>query len=144
MEPEILRLHLASSLYCIPLEEPGPFDFPAETDSDSGEEKVFCFELDVVQRTVFEPDKNKLLGNVVFGGSSTGAGEKKTGIPKGDYLFAQKRKILNKDEIISLAAEIQQEGLWQRLVPGEKLYLRYLYEDGSRVTQLFRPYEESV
>jgi hypothetical protein len=61
-------------------------------------------------------------------------------LPRGDYLFAQIRQVLNREEIVSMAVEIQKEGLWQRLKPGKRLYLRFLVEDGSFVTQLFRPF----
>ena len=142
METEILRLHLASPLFFVP-GGPGPFDFPVEPVSDTGagsdtavaEERIFCFKLDEDEHLSFEPNKDKLLTRPVNGNDSD-----ETEIPKGDYLFAQKKKILNREEIISLAVEIQQEGLWQRLAPGVKLYLRFLYEDGNWVTQLFRPY----
>lgn len=36
--------------------------------------------------------------------------------------------------------ELQKEGLWQRLELENRYYLRYLSEDGSEITQLFRPY----
>jgi hypothetical protein len=39
-----------------------------------------------------------------------------------------------------MAIEQQKDGLWERLKPGNRLYLRILSEDGSPVTQLFRPY----
>ena len=110
---------------------------------------LFCFELDKGQYLSFEPDKEKLLGNLVFGGKAAGAVIEKqtTGgtlrqLPQNSYLFVQKREILSEEDIIGLAIEIQQEGLWQRLLPEQTLYLRYLYEDGRGVTQLFRPYRE--
>jgi len=59
-------------------------------------------------------------------------------IPSGAYLFTQKREVLSREEIIRLAVELQMEALWQRLKPDRQLYLRYVYEDGSWVTQLFR------
>jgi len=141
METEILLLHLASPIYCVPMEGLVPFDCPTEPGSGPGEEKIFCFELNEAQRLAFEPDKNKLFGNLIFSGAAAN-GEGKTEIPAGDYLFTQKRETLNREEIISLAVEIQQEGLWRRLVPGERLFLRFLHEDGSWVTQLLRPYIE--
>jgi len=139
METGISRLHLLSPLCCVPLEKGEPFDF--RPDSVAGEERVFCFELEETQRLSFEPDKDKLPGSLVFRGITASAGGKEI-ISIGDYLFAQKRKILSRKEIITLAVEIQQEALWQRLIPGNNLYLRYLFEDNSWVTQLFRPYRE--
>jgi len=128
-----------SPVYVAPSGNPRPFESPPE---NTEEEKVFCFELDAGERLAFEPDQNKLLGELVFGGEAAASG--KAEIPKGNYLFAQQRKFLSKDEIIGMAADIQMEGLWQRLKPGETLYLRYLFEDGSWVTQLFRPYKRTA
>ena len=128
----IMRLNLLSPIHFSHGDRLDPFN-PGLGDG----EKLFCFDLDETQNLSFEPDKARLLGNQVFGGANRE-------LPKGDYLFAQEREILSREEIISLAAEIQQEGLWQRLIPGKRLYLRYLYEDGSWVTQLYRPYTESM
>ena len=129
---------------------------PMEVTGAPGEERLFCFELDEREAGSFEPDKNGLLARLVFGGAAAGcepgwapggdpggtkgAEETQPELPRGKYLFAQKREILSRDDIITMAVEIQQEGLWQRLEPGKTLYLRYLFEDGSFVTQLFRPY----
>jgi len=166
MEADIFHLNLISPIFVLPMENLDPFTSPiggnggdkcAAIGSCSGAEKVFCFKLDEAEYLAFEPDQAKLLGtlpeSLVFGGiSSAGeegaaAGKEKTAgkttaaeIPKGNYLFAQKRKILSKEEIIEMAVEIQMEGLWQRHKPGRFLYLRYLFEDGSWVTQLYRPF----
>jgi len=140
----ILRLNLASPLRYLPLENLDPFAYKTEDG-----ETLFCFELDVSERLRFEPDRNTFLGALVFGGQATEsrAGEPKAErcfleLPCGFYLFSQKRELLNREDIITMAIEIQAEGLWQRLKPGVELYLRYLFEDGSMVTQLFRPYTE--
>ena len=154
METQIFRLHLVFPIYYIHENEPEPFIRRAEGNSGNAEdarnkEKIFCFELDESQYLNIEPDREKLLGTLLSGGEarlsggkafSGEAGQKQGEIPQGNYLFAQKRELLNRDEIIALAVEIQQEGLWQRLTPGKALYLRYLYEDGSDVTQLYRPF----
>ena len=153
METEIFHLNLISPIYVAPVEKPNPFKSPAEGGgNNTGAERVFCFELDAAEGLAFEPDQDKLLCNLVFGGEAVDTGEAGPGgdaaagvqgkaeIPQGKYLFAQKRRVLGKEEIIAMAVEIQTEGLWQRLKPGENLYLRYLFEDGSWVTQLFRPY----
>ena len=122
-----------------------PFDIREEAEKDTIVEKLFCFEIDESQYLSFEPERTKLLEKLVFSGVSIEMETDKPKkasleLPKGNYLFAQKREILSREEIISLAVEIQLEALWQRLKPDKKLYLRYLYEDGSWVTQLFRPY----
>jgi len=182
VETDIFNLNLVNPLFVIPDKNLEPFPVPQEgsgtiscpkeglgavygAGANLNAERIFCFELDAAEYLAFEPDRNRLLGSLVFGGIS-GAGEGsaelmaaelaaagkvaaglaiaeaaagKAQIPKGRYLFAQKKEILCKEEIISLAIEIQKEALWQRLKAGRNLYLRYLFEDGSRVTQLFRP-----
>jgi len=132
METDITRLSLLSPLYFVPGQLNEPFNY-----REGSGEKLFCFDLDEEQYLLFEPDKEKLLGKISF------SGETPPELPMGKYLFAQKREILSRKAIIDLAAEIQQEALWQRFLPAKKLYLRYLYEDSQCVTQLFRPYNEN-
>jgi hypothetical protein len=59
-------------------------------------------------------------------------------LPAGNYFFAQVREILDEKGSSELAAEVQKEALWERRKLGTKIYLRYLYEHGSPVTQIFR------
>ena len=141
---DIRHLNLTSPIYYQSLANTDPFDYKAENG-----ESIFCFELNEAQRLSFEPDKNALLGPLAFCGKAAGncsppdKSKETEGafleLPAGHYLFAQKREFLNREDIITMALEIQVEGLWQRLKPGERLWLRYLFEDGSIVTQLFRP-----
>jgi len=146
MKIEISRLKLLSSLCYVYEKDTDPFAYREE----SGE-MLFCFELNEVHYRNFEPDKTELLGNRIFGAKAAAqakegkaeAGQTLRELPQGDYLFAQKREILSREDIIDIAVEIQSEGLWQRLLLGEKLFLRYLFEDGRFVTQLFRPYSEA-
>ena len=140
MKIEIFHLNLNSPLYVRLAEELLPFE---KAVTDTGAEKIFCFELNEGECLAFEPEPGRLLGRLIFSGEAT-PGEGTEQIPKGNYLFAQRREFLGKDEIIAMAAEIQAEGLWQRLKPGKNLYLRYLFEDGSWVTQLFRPYKRTA
>ena len=198
MKMEIFNFNLISSLFFHPVDLPRPFGledamaYGEEIDSVSGEEKLFCFELDESQYLCIEPDKKKLIGNLIFYGKTTGLSGKtkeahgkingkfdgkadgeargKTGedadgkddtlyagkaeaaestgggkpleLPRGNYFFAQKRGKVIPDDILTMAAEIQQEVLWQRFQPEKRLYLRYLFEDGCLVTQLLRPYKE--
>ena len=135
MEIHILRLF--APIYYLPAAGSDPFDYGK---TGSGAEKLFCFALDETEALNFEPDKTKFPGSLIFSGDAAGEVETTLELPGGNYLFAQERKILNRDEIISMAVEIQLEGLWQRRVPGKTLYLRYLFEDGRFVTQLFRPF----
>jgi hypothetical protein len=144
MKTEIIRLNLVSPLYYVRETGADPF-----VPSEEGGEYLFCFELEPSLVLEFEPDPAAFPGSLVFGGKAVhpaGAadctqGEKLT-LPAGNYLFFQARDILGKEEIAEMAVEIQQEGLWQRLKPGTRVYLRRLFEDRRGVTQLFRPYRE--
>jgi len=148
MKFDILHLNLLSSLYYIPrgnspAETLDPFD-SHDIITRRGRETLFCFELDETECESFNPGKEKLFGHLVFCGEAAGEPAEKEPaalleLPQGKYLFSQKRELLNREQIVSMAVEIQQEGLWQRLKPGRRLYLRYLFEDGKWVTQLFRP-----
>jgi len=141
MEIIISKLNLISPLFYIPVDGEDPFNCRLGVEDAPEAEKIFCFELDEEEQGKIEPDKTKLLGKLVLSGRAAGeVGEMFWKIPAGEYLFSQKREILNQEEITSMAFEIQQEGLWQRLKPGKLLYLRYLFEDGGFVTQLLRPF----
>jgi len=152
MKTEISRLKLFSPLFYVPCPDSDPFGYRGISNGlREDDEKIFCFKLDETQAMEFEPDKTIFLGTLIFCGRNitdtvtdtvAGVGEARWELPPGDYLFSQKREILSRSDIIDMAVEIQQEGLWQKLQPGEKLYLRYLFEDGRDVTQLFRPYTE--
>jgi hypothetical protein len=142
---EINRLHLIAPLFYAREEGPGiePFGY---TQGSGG--RLFCFGLKSPR--AFECAGEHFLGALAAGGTALGADEagalpedKRLILPPGNYLFAQERQVLSREEIIAMALEIQQEGLWQRLIPGGRLFLRYLFEDGRGVTQVFRPYEES-
>ena len=132
----ILNLNLASPLFYTPDPGPDPFNCPEDG------ERLFCFELDENQSLSFTPIKEKLIKGLIFSGKAateTGKGSFHE-LPEGNYTFAQEKRLLNREEIIELSVEIQLESLWQRNKPGKQLFLRYLYEDGNWVTQLFRPY----
>jgi len=148
MKTEIFNLNLASPLYFVRIDDPKPFSRIDIGKGNPNLELLFCFELEEDQYRNFEPTLDNFFDNLLFGGMSTGdskansaeAGvEKPVELPAGEYLFSQKRELLSREEILTLAAEIQQEGLWQRHEPGKKFYLRYLFEDGKIVTQIFRP-----
>jgi hypothetical protein len=146
MRLDITRLCLVSPLFytlmsgCFRLEGKDPFSW-----SGGSEEELYCFELNPAQAQAFEPDGTSLLGPLLFAGRAVTEPEisdksEKIELPAGNYLFCQERNVLRRDEILEMAVELQQEGLWQRLECGERLYLRYLFEDGQGVTQVFRPY----
>ena len=142
-ETETIRLELRAPL--LYREDPGlvpwnpePEGLPPET-----EERLFCFALDAVQGRSIEPDPACFLGPLLVGGrSAAGAAEPAGGVelPSGRYLFAQQREALGREAFIETAVELQKDGLWERLKLEDRLYLRYLSEDGKRVTQVFRPY----
>jgi len=128
-----------------PVGEPPP---PGE----AGAEYLFCFELDPEQSRSIEPEPDNFLGRLVFSGRNdiNGQGDKespasKAGeLPAGLYLFTQRRRACRRgaagrEEFIAMAIEQQKDGLWERYKPGDRLFLRLLYEDGGPVTQLFRP-----
>ena len=106
------------------------------------EEFLLCFDLDPVQSRSIEPEPELLLGSLVFTGK-TGCSDdfqaQTVSLPAGMYLFLQCRSALSREEWLDLAIEQQKDGLWERHKPENRLYIRYLFEDGSPVTQLFRP-----
>jgi hypothetical protein len=106
-------------------------------------ERLFIFTLDPAESRSIEPDRTKLLGDLIFGGFAedpaySGA-ETRVELPAGGYFFAQTRSFLDKEACAGLAVEVQKDGLWERYALESRLYLRYLYEDGP-VTQVFRPW----
>jgi hypothetical protein len=139
---EIIRLNLVSPLYYIRDGGADPFSYHEEKG-----EMVFHFELEPNQCRSIEPDEGALLSALIAGGRAAGPDEPLSPgealvLPGGNYLFSQVREILSRLDIISLAADVQKEGLWQRLRSGKELYLRYPFEDGRGVTQVFRPYTD--
>jgi len=112
------------------------------------EEMLFCYEVNPVQGGSIEPDRERFLGRLLFIGEKSaetpsGEGEKTkeiVSLPQGDYLFMQCRcaAVLTPDEWLDLAIEQQKDGLWERNKPGNLLYVRFLFEDGAFVTQVFR------
>jgi hypothetical protein len=108
-------------------------------------EQLFCFAIDGGHSQSIEPDRERFLGPLLCAGQSaeSGAGRESVTLPAGHYLFVQKREALGREECIDMAIEQQKDGLWERLMPQARLYVRYLFEDGKPVTQLFRPYSHS-
>jgi hypothetical protein len=115
---------------------------------DSNSEMLLCYEVNPVQGGSIEPDRERFLGKLLFTGEkaaetpSRDAGKTKeiVSLPKGDYLFMQCRcaAVLTPDEWLDLAIEQQKDGLWERNKPLNLLYVRFLFEDGAFVTQVFR------
>ena len=122
-------------------EAPGLNPFERLHAGEASPELLFCFELDREQAERIDPQADRFLGELVFSGRE--GGERKTiQLSAGLYLFAQQRKTLNREECIAMAIEQQQDGLWERLRLENRLYIRLLFEDGSPVTQILRPYDK--
>jgi hypothetical protein len=131
----VLTLDLRSPLFYKPREALEPFGKPVEG------EFLFCFELNPSQYRCFEPEE-PYVGSLIFKGEAVSGTCPEADwfqLERGLYLFAQTREILTRDQWIDMAMEVQQEGLWRRLSPGPRLFLRYLREDGRAVTQAWRP-----
>ena len=139
------RLDLRAPLHYADAPNIPPFClFPGKERND-GEEAIFCFELNPEQANRIDPDPDHFLGELVFAGKNSGnenSAAQPLQLPAGQYLFAQQRRTLNRDECIAMAVEQHKDGLWERLKPENRLYIRFLFEDGSAVTQVFRPYVE--
>jgi hypothetical protein len=127
-----------------------PLVFPKIDDLSSefheNEEILLCYELNPTQSRSIEPDRELLLGSLVFAGRKTGDScklqEGTVELPEGNYLFTQRRSgqisPLNTDEWLDMAVEQQKDGLWERYKPENRLFVRFLFEDDSPVIQLFR------
>jgi hypothetical protein len=141
------RLELLAPLFYTPAADLDPF--PRGTGpwgAAEGREFLFCFDIDGPQGRSIEPEPPALLGPLRAAGfaeiaDSPGRPEGGLELPRGRYLFAQERTLLDREAVIRAAVEMQKDGLWERLCLENRLYLRYLREDGAVVTQLFRPYK---
>jgi hypothetical protein len=117
------------------------------------EEIILCYEVNPVQGSSIEPDRDYFLGKLLFIGQklpvSQNGGTDETErnnlvlLPQGNYLFTQccSEAVLSRDEWLDLAIEQQKDGLWERYKLLNLLYIRFLFEDGSFVTQVFRAVE---
>ena len=124
------------------------------------EEILLHYELDTVQSRSIEPVTEKLIVSLLFAGHlqsslqhsqpfSQHNFQQTVMLPAGEYLFSQYRSELpNQPEWLELskirdmAVEQQKDGLWERHKLKNQLYVRFLYEDGAFVTQIFRPIEK--
>ena len=114
------------------------------------EEILLCYDLNPAQSRSIEPDREFLLGTLVFAGRKNGDfsiqesqfQEGTVELPAGNYLFTQRRDAnfpaLDAEGWLDMAVEQQKDGLWERHKPENRLFVRFLFEDGSPVTQLFR------
>ena len=135
MKPKIILMNLLSPLLYIPVESS-----TLEYEPKDGE-KLFCFELEESEAQKFEPDKHHFPGSLIFVGKAPDMNEPAVlELKPGTYLFSQVREILNPRDIVDLAVEVHNEGLWQRLKLSKRLYIRFLFEDGRGVTQIWRAF----
>ncbi|MDR0323231.1 MAG: hypothetical protein LBI12_02140 [Treponema sp.] len=133
---QLMHLELRSSLFYSKIE-----DLPSEIHEN--EEFLVLYEIDSGQSRNIEPEKELFINSLIF----TGKKAKKAGdlsdellLPAGSYVFVQHRgAMLRREEWLEMAIELQKDCLWERYKPGKLLYIRFLFEDGKPVTQLFRP-----
>jgi hypothetical protein len=109
------------------------------------EEILLCFEVNPAQNRSIEPDPALFLGSPVFSGRKNAEKDAKTvSLPAGSYLFSQERQPQEEagepetPNWLDLAIEQHKDALWERHKPGNRLYVRFLFEDGGLVTQVFR------
>jgi hypothetical protein len=136
--PPIVRLDLRAPLLYTETPELNAFNCP----SSDALEFIFCFELDQEQAQSIEPQPEKFLGQQILSGKNDqnlNSGPKNMELPAGLYLFTQRRGLTSRKECITMAIEQQKDGLWEKIKLENRLFLRFLYEDNSPVTQLFRP-----
>jgi hypothetical protein len=106
----------------------------------AGEEWLFCFGINPAQARSIEPSAADYLGPLLLRGRAPpGEAADTAELPPGNYYFAQERALLDRGDTLFLALELQKEALWERRDPEDRLYLRYLAEDGAFVTQVWRP-----
>ncbi|MDR2730680.1 MAG: hypothetical protein LBB81_07275 [Treponema sp.] len=132
----MMNLDLRASLI---YEKSGEF----QANFNENEEYLICYKLDLTQAGSIEPQRELLLEKEVYIGKKTydraGQGKETVELATGLYLFTQLSEFLNQEEWLDLAIEQQKDGLWERNSLKNELFIRYLYEDGRIVTQLFRP-----
>lgn len=118
------------------------------SDGYEGGEILFLMALDPSQSRNFEPDRRAFPGCLTAAGRALLPGEAQgragepselLELPAGTYLFTQVREPADTETLINMIIDTQQEGLWERLSLDDRLYIRYLREDGKTAAQIFRP-----
>jgi hypothetical protein len=134
----LIQLDLCAPLFFSKIE-----DMPSEIGED--DDFLLVYELNPEQSRSIEPVRELFLGPRIFAGRKIDILPADTAqtfvLPAGKYLFTQCRgkcNILEPDEWLDMAIEQQKDGLWERHKPESKLYVRFLFEDGEFVSQLFR------
>jgi hypothetical protein len=146
----LTQLNLCTPLLYIISECQDPSLLKSKGLKKENEEILLSYEVNPVQGCSIEPDRDQFLEKLLFIGQKSSetpnAGAEKTegnnlvSLPQGNYLFTQCRTdtVLSHDEWLDLAIEQQKDGLWERNKPLNLLYIRFLFEDGAFVTQIFR------
>ncbi|MDR1838993.1 MAG: hypothetical protein LBQ93_05335 [Treponema sp.] len=134
----LIQLDLCAPLFFSKIE-----DMPSEIGEN--DEYLLIYELNPEQSRSIEPVRELFLGPMIFTGRKIDLLLADTAqtfvLPAGKYLFTQcrsKRNILQPDEWFDMAIEQQKDGLWERHKLESRLYVRFLFEDGEFVSQLFR------
>ena len=137
---------------CAPLNYSKIENLPAEIHEN--DEFLLLYELDPAQSCSIEPARELILDKLIAIGQKTPDSPNKCSdglpdtdiiLPAGKYLFTQRRSssaMLKHEEWLDMAIEQQKDGLWERYKLKSRLCVRFLYEDGLFVTQLFRPCPE--
>jgi len=140
----LLNLDLRSALIYEKIDKIDKTEVSA-ADTPKTAEYLQCYELNPVLSRSIQPQRAQFLGKLIFCGVKTAEKPKnEVSLPQGSYLFTQQRTagaqiaFLEQDEWLDMAIEQQKDGLWERNKLGNLLYVRFLYEDGASVTQLFR------
>lgn len=112
------------------------------------EEVLFRMALDPDQCFDIEPDRTAFPGRLVEAGYAAPPGDAQTPglleLPKGTYFFAQVkespgRETVDMETLIDMIIEVQKEGLWERFTLNDCLYIRGLFKNEEKITQVFRP-----
>jgi hypothetical protein len=134
------RLHLLSPLFYGKTGE-APF---SDADNPAGE-RLYQFEINPAEAQSIEPGEEHYLGSLIESGAVQDQmpARDTVELPAGAYLFAQVHAVLNREDFIHIAVEVQKDGLWERMRMEDRCYLRFLYEHGRPVSQVLRPLKNS-
>jgi hypothetical protein len=115
-----------------------PFSIESVKEADG--ERLFLFAVDAEQLKKSGSDAG-CFARLIEAGFELYDGEihDEIALPRGKYYFTQERALLQKDAIVTMAGAIAEFAGHDGHKLENKLYLRYVYEDGSAVTQLFWP-----
>jgi hypothetical protein len=146
-EYRIIHLHLMAPLYYTG-EDGLDYRTPRDGTADraASGEYLFAFEIDPGQYRSIEPEEASFIGEPFFRGrvSPVRSGEQSPDgmfftLEAGQYLFMQSREPVDREGILDMALELQKEGLWEGFALDRRLFLRYVFEEGCMVSQLWRP-----